>query len=44
MQMVWSSPINVQYASSSLSGWPKLYVEVWHQDGYGRNVLGNIEY
>lgn len=36
---MWSHPIDIQYATSSIIGWPKLYVEVWHHDENGRNEL-----
>lgn len=37
---VFSHPIDVTYSTSSLVGWPKLTVEVWEQDEFGRNQLG----
>ncbi|GAQ87688.1 b9 domain-containing protein [Klebsormidium nitens] len=36
---VWSHPIDVHYACRGLSGWPKLYFQVWHQDIHGRNDI-----
>eukprot|EP01112_Ceratiomyxa_fruticulosa_P004770 TRINITY_DN1530_c0_g1_i4.p1 TRINITY_DN1530_c0_g1~~TRINITY_DN1530_c0_g1_i4.p1 ORF type:complete len:178 (+),score=18.37 TRINITY_DN1530_c0_g1_i4:402-935(+) len=36
---VWSHPIDLHYTTRSISGWPKLKVQVWHQDRYGRNEL-----
>ena len=32
-------PIDVHYATRGLQGWPKLWVQVFHQDGFGRNQL-----
>lgn len=34
---VWAHPVDVHYATKSLSGWPKLSVQVWSQDQHGRN-------
>ncbi|KAM9514310.1 B9 domain-containing protein 2 isoform 1-T2 [Guaruba guarouba] len=37
----WSHPIDVHYATKGLQGWPRLHVQVWHQDALGRcHVLG----
>ncbi|KAI8611816.1 B9 domain-containing protein 2-like protein [Chytriomyces sp. MP71] len=36
---VWSHPIDVHYATKTLSGWPKLMVQVFRQDAFGRNEL-----
>eukprot|EP00003_Mantamonas_plastica_P027497 TRINITY_DN590_c0_g1_i4.p1 TRINITY_DN590_c0_g1~~TRINITY_DN590_c0_g1_i4.p1 ORF type:complete len:149 (+),score=2.22 TRINITY_DN590_c0_g1_i4:61-447(+) len=36
---VWDHPIDVHYSCKGVSGWPKMYVEVWHQDIFGRNEL-----
>ena len=36
---VFAHPIDVTYACSSLIGWPRLYVEVWEQDSFGRNQI-----
>ena len=33
---------DVHYATRSMQGWPKLHVEVWHQDDYARNELGTF--
>ena len=35
----WSHPIDIHYASKGLQGWPRLHVQVWHHDAYGRNEL-----
>ena len=37
---VFGHPIDVTYSTSSLIGSPKLTVEVWEQDEFGRNHLG----
>ena len=36
---LWSHPIDVHYNTKSISGWPKLIINVYHQDCYGRNIL-----
>ncbi|XP_076217021.1 B9 domain-containing protein 2 [Aptenodytes patagonicus] len=37
----WCHPVNVHFATKGLQGWPKLHLQVWHQDGLGRSeVLG----
>lgn len=38
--VLWNHPIDLHYATTTLSGWPKLVVEVWQEDEYGRNELG----
>ncbi|XP_051900251.1 B9 domain-containing protein 2 [Pristis pectinata] len=35
----WSHPIDVHYATKGLQGWPKLFLQVWHQDSFGRSEL-----
>ncbi|XP_029427651.1 B9 domain-containing protein 2 isoform X1 [Rhinatrema bivittatum] len=35
----WSHPIDIHFATKGLQGWPKLYLQVWHQDSFGRNEL-----
>ena len=37
---VFAHPIDVTYSASGLIGWPKLRLEVWVQDEFGRNQLG----
>ena len=32
----WAHPVDVHYTCRGLSGWPKLHVQVWGQDGFGR--------
>ncbi|XP_053908883.1 B9 domain-containing protein 2 isoform X2 [Cuculus canorus] len=37
----WCHPLDVHFATKGLQGWPKLLLEVWHQDDLGRTeVLG----
>ncbi|CAD8102899.1 unnamed protein product [Paramecium primaurelia] len=33
-------PIDLNYVTKSVRGWPKLLVEVWEVDDHGRNSLG----
>ncbi|XP_056395043.1 B9 domain-containing protein 2 isoform X2 [Hyla sarda] len=35
----WSHPIDIHFATKGLQGWPKLHLQVWHQDSFGRNEL-----
>ncbi|KAM9590887.1 B9 domain-containing protein 2-like [Morphnus guianensis] len=37
----WCHPLDVHFATKGLQGWPKLHLQVWHQDGLGcSEVLG----
>ncbi|EDQ92386.1 uncharacterized protein MONBRDRAFT_17074 [Monosiga brevicollis MX1] len=36
---VFGHPLDIHYATQGMQGWPKLQVEVWHQDDLGRNDL-----
>eukprot|EP00026_Physarum_polycephalum_P019312 Phypoly_transcript_21272.p1 GENE.Phypoly_transcript_21272~~Phypoly_transcript_21272.p1 ORF type:complete len:176 (+),score=17.78 Phypoly_transcript_21272:55-582(+) len=36
---IWAHPIDVHYATKGIQGWPKLKLQVWHQDMFGRNEL-----
>ncbi|KNC98641.1 uncharacterized protein SPPG_06321 [Spizellomyces punctatus DAOM BR117] len=36
---VWSHPIDIHYATKSVTGWPKLQVQVFRRDSFGRNEL-----
>ncbi|KAJ3415805.1 B9 domain-containing protein 2 [Chytridiales sp. JEL 0842] len=36
---VWSHPVDVHYTTKSIAGWPKLVLQVYHQDMFGRNEL-----
>lgn len=35
----WCFPVDVHYAFHSLQGWPKVSLQVWQVDGYGRKDL-----
>lgn len=37
---VWNEPVNVGYATSSLSGWPKLVLEIYSSDTQGGVDMG----
>ena len=37
---VWSHPIDVHYTLKGIDGWPRLKLEIWGVDGFGRNELG----
>jgi B9 domain-containing protein 2 len=34
---VWAHPIDLHYSTSVCIGWPKIVLQVWFQDKYGRN-------
>ena len=36
---IWAHPIDVHYTTKGIQGWPKLKLQVWHQDMFGRNEL-----
>ncbi|KAL2915326.1 hypothetical protein HK105_205191 [Polyrhizophydium stewartii] len=36
---VWNHPIDIHFTTTSLAGWPRLRVQVFHQDVFGRNEL-----
>ena len=35
----WIHPIDAHYAAGDISGWPRLFIEVFREDEYGRHVL-----
>ncbi|XP_023347336.1 B9 domain-containing protein 2 [Eurytemora carolleeae] len=35
----FSHPIDIHFATRGLQGWPKLWVQVYHQDSFARNEL-----
>ena len=35
----FAHPIDLHFACSSLKDWPKISVEVWSHDSFGRNIL-----
>ncbi|KAL1458143.1 hypothetical protein WDU94_008314 [Cyamophila willieti] len=36
---VWSHPIDVHFATRGVQGWPKLYLQVYHYDKFGRGEI-----
>jgi B9 domain-containing protein 2 len=36
---VWNHPIDVHFASTSIREWPRIIVQVWSLDSYGRSML-----
>ena len=35
----WSHPIDLHLATKGLQGWPKLHLQVFHQDSFGRYYI-----
>ncbi|GAB1611134.1 B9 domain-containing protein 2-like [Argonauta hians] len=33
----WSYPIDIHFTTKGLQGWPKIHIEVWCMDCFGRN-------
>ena len=38
-EVTWNHPIDVHYKFSSLRGWPRIVVEVWHVDEFDRHIV-----
>ena len=36
---LWNHPIDVHFAAASMQGWPRIVMQVWELDEYGRSVL-----
>jgi B9 domain-containing protein 2 len=36
---VWSQPIDIHYEAKTIKGWPKLIMEIYHYDDFGRLEL-----
>mmetsp|Transcript_10595 Transcript_10595/g.36985 ORF Transcript_10595/g.36985 Transcript_10595/m.36985 type:complete len:296 (-) Transcript_10595:1586-2473(-) len=36
---VWAHPLDVHYVTGTVHGWPRLTVQVWKLDEYGRNEI-----
>ena len=34
--LIWSHPFDLHYNISGIKGWPKLRIEIWHLDAFGR--------
>jgi B9 domain-containing protein 2 len=39
LNTVWSHPLDLHLAAKALQGWPKITLEVWSQDAFGRTEL-----
>ncbi|EQC27616.1 hypothetical protein, variant [Saprolegnia diclina VS20] len=39
VEMLWAHPIDIHLATSSITGWPQIAVEVWHIDAHDRKEL-----
>ncbi|KAI0207975.1 B9 domain-containing protein 2 [Lamellibrachia satsuma] len=35
----WAHPIDLHFSTKGLQGWPKIHLQVWHQDNFGRNEI-----
>ncbi len=35
----WNHPFDVHFTTTSMKGWPRIIVELWELDGYGRTSL-----
>lgn len=40
----WSHPIDLHYATKDLHGWPKLHLQVRHQDPFGQSEIYGYGY
>ncbi|XP_016332772.1 B9 domain-containing protein 2-like isoform X1 [Sinocyclocheilus anshuiensis] len=40
----WRHPIDLHYTTKGLQGWPRLHLQVWHQDSFGRCQLYGYGY
>ena len=36
---VFNHPIDVHFATASMQGWPRIVMQVWELDEYGRSIL-----
>ena len=37
--VTWNHPIDGHFATTAVEGWPRLNLEVWHEDRFGRHEL-----
>jgi len=35
---IWNHPVDVHFASAGMSGWPRIIVQLWELDSYGRTA------
>ena len=40
----WSHPIDLHYETKGVQGWPKIHLQVWHEDSFGRCQLFGYGY
>lgn len=38
----WNHPMDLHFASASMKGWPRIIVQLWELDKYGRTLLGGF--
>ena len=38
-KVFWCHPVDVHFATRGLQGWPKLHLQIYHHDSFGRNHL-----
>jgi len=36
---IWNHPIDVHFATASMQGWPRIIMQLWELDEYGRSIL-----
>lgn len=36
---IWNHPIDVHFTTASMKGWPRIIVQLWELDKYGRTLL-----
>lgn len=36
---IWNHPIDIHFATASQQGWPRIIMQVWELDEYGRSIL-----
>ncbi len=38
-ECIWNHPIDIHFAAASLKGWPRIILQLWELDKYGRSSL-----
>jgi B9 domain-containing protein 2 len=36
---IWNHPIDVHFATASMQGWPRIIIQLFELDEYGRSIL-----
>ena len=36
---IWNYPVDVHFATASIQGWPRIVMQLWELDEYGRSIL-----